>query len=413
GRMCPPAAWSLIGGGRFLDAFELAERGLAALGDKMTADRGRLLALSGACIAAAGQYQEGVHRVDEALELAERLDDVALAGSVLSWKSGIHHLYMESRDTVEVGLRGAEAMRAAGELWQLSVVLALVTFSSPGAGRFADARRVAGETRALAERLGNHVAVMQCGRGEAMADWAETGDLEGLEAFGQRDLQLCRDIGVPWVSWSWNWLALAAFLRGDWEAAISHAEQADGLSPPGAINGVEWASHFEYRAYAGQRDRALAMLATRRAELPTLGEPGGWGPWAMLLGAVEGLTVLDELDAAAELYPLVRWCLERTDSVALMHPDARLIERTAGMAAAAGSQWEAAEAHFRTALGQAETLPHRPEQAHTRRFYATMLLRRDGPGDATHARQLLTDAGALYKEMGMLRHVTLTRARLA
>ena len=44
GRICPAAAWSLMGSGRWMDAYELGQRGLAALGDT-TADRGRLLAV--------------------------------------------------------------------------------------------------------------------------------------------------------------------------------------------------------------------------------------------------------------------------------------------------------------------------------------------------------------------------------
>lgn len=94
----------------------------------------------------------------------------------------------------------------------------------------------------------------------------------------------------------------------------------------------------------------------------------------------------------------------------LMQPDCRLLERVAGMAAAAGSNWEVAEAHFTTALEQAETLPHRPEQAHTRRFYGSMLLRRDRPGDRARARQLLAHAEALYRDMGMPKHVTMVQA---
>jgi hypothetical protein len=154
----------------------------------------------------------------------------------------------------------------------------------------------------------------------------------------------------------------------------------------------------------------MAMLAARRGELPRLGEPNGWGAWAILLGVLEGLVILDELDAAAELYPLVRWCAERTGSVTLMQPECRLLERAAGMAAAAGSNWEAAEAHFLTALKQAETLPHRPEQAHTRRFYAAMLLHRGAPGDRDHARRLLAEAEALYRAMRMRKHAAMAEA---
>ena len=208
-------------------------------------------------------------------------------------------------------------------------------------------------------------------------------------------------------------MATTGFLRGDWDTALAHAAKAEELSPPSVINGAEWALRLEYCAYAGRREEVSAMLAARRAELPRLGEPCGWGGWVMLGGAIESLVVLGETDAAAELYPLVRWCMERTGSVILMQSDCRLLERLAGMAAAAGSDWTAAEAHYRRALEQSETLPHRPEQAHTRRVYADMLLRRDGAGDRERARTLLAEAESLYQAMGMPKHTAMAQALAA
>jgi hypothetical protein len=55
-------------------------------------------------------------------------------------------------------------------------------------------------------------------------------------------------------------------------------------------------------------------------------------------------------------------------------------------------------------------LAHRPEQAHTRRAYAAMLLRRGGPGDRDHAGKLLTDAETLYRDMGMPKHAAMAEA---
>jgi hypothetical protein len=76
----------------------------------------------------------------------------------------------------------------------------------------------------------------------------------------------------------------------------------------------------------------------------------------------------------------------------------------------AGRAWDDAEAHFRTALRQAEELPHRPEQAHIRRFFARMLLERDGPGDRAEAAQLAAEAADLYRRMGMPRHLAMVES---
>ncbi len=71
----------------------------------------------------------------------------------------------------------------------------------------------------------------------------------------------------------------------------------------------------------------------------------------------------------ALLYPLVVEAIERTGSVCGSIYDGRLIQRAAGIAAMAGGRYEEADAHFRTALEQSEAIPHRPEQAHTERWY--------------------------------------------
>lgn len=76
----------------------------------------------------------------------------------------------------------------------------------------------------------------------------------------------------------------------------------------------------------------------------------------------------------------------------------------AGIAAAAGEQWEAAEDHFGTALRQAEELPHYLEQAETRRFYSQMLLERRARGDRARAAGLLEEAMTQYEAIGMPRH---------
>jgi hypothetical protein len=123
--------------------------------------------------------------------------------------------------------------------------------------------------------------------------------------------------------------------------------------------------------------------------------------------------VLGERDRAASYYDLVVECIERTQVICAGFHDLRLAQRTAGIAAAAGSLWDNAEAHFRAALHQAEALPHLPEQAHTRRFFARMLLERDGPGDRAEGTRMATEAADLYRRMGMPRHLAMVEALLA
>lgn len=84
----------------------------------------------------------------------------------------------------------------------------------------------------------------------------------------------------------------------------------------------------------------------------------------------------------------------------------------AGIAAAAGGRWEKAEEHYQEALHLAHDLPVVIAQPEVRRWYARMLIDRDGPGDPDKARQLLTEAIAMYREIGMPKHVEMAEAML-
>jgi len=129
----------------------------------------------------------------------------------------------------------------------------------------------------------------------------------------------------------------------------------------------------------------------------------------MLLTEVEALAVINEQDEAAKLYPLVLDALK----IGKLAPwDDRLIQAVAGMAAAAGGQWDKAEEHYQTALRQAHELPVVIAQPEVRRWYARMLIDRDGPGDRDKARKLLTEAITMYRKIGMPKHVEMAEAML-
>jgi hypothetical protein len=82
------------------------------------------------------------------------------------------------------------------------------------------------------------------------------------------------------------------------------------------------------------------------------------------------------------------------------------------MAAAAASDWDAAQRHYEAAIQLAEQLPHLIEQADARRFYAQMLLDRSSSGDRDLARSLLSHALEIYDRIGMPRHAALATAIL-
>ncbi len=84
-----------------------------------------------------------------------------------------------------------------------------------------------------------------------------------------------------------------------------------------------------------------------------------------------------------------------------------LVTTSAGIAAACGSDWTAAEQHFQAALRQAHEIPYKIAQPEARRWYAWMLSERNAPGDNDRARTLLGQATEMYRTIGMPKHVEL------
>ena len=208
------------------------------------------------------------------------------------------------------------------------------------------------------------------------------------------------------------------FWRGRWQEALESFQEAVRLEPPGFWASGEWAFLFLGKAYVGDKDAALATLEQRRDNLPRSGRANTAGACTMLVARVEGLGVLGEREETAKLYPLV---LEGIDAgCPISWADARLLQCVAGMAAAAGGQWEKAEEHYQTALRQAHELPVVMEQPEVRRFYARMLIDRNAPGDPStgsgrdrdKAHELLTEAIAMYRRIGMPKHVEMAEALL-
>ena len=169
------------------------------------------------------------------------------------------------------------------------------------------------------------------------------------------------------------------------------------------LDGTCSAFLFEDLAYLRETAEVAALLEKWEERLPRAGEPTTWGAWQMLFSVVEGLVVLGQRDRAASYHPQLLGALG-TGTIAGNYHDGRLIERVAGIAAAAGADWDRAEEHYSTALAQAAELPHALEQLHTRLWYARMLLDRRRSGDQSRAAQLLAEAADGYRDLGMPRH---------
>jgi len=341
--------------------------------------------------------------------MAETLGDQLLLGMVLLSKTYHHCWHLQPLDAVESGLRAADILREAGDLDNLSNLSFNTQFALLNLGRVNEAAEIGREAEPLATRLGNLGALLSVRRAIATGQLMVTGEIKRFEEFAKADMDLCRRTGNLMIAHAYTYLGYVHFWRGEWGQALAHFQEAANLEPPGFLVGFDWGALFLVKAYVGDRDSALAMLGQSQGRLPRSGRANTLGSWEMLSAAVEGLAVLGEREKAAKLYPLV---LEAVDTGAVVSWYASLLHAVAGMAAAAGEHWEKAEEHYQTALRQAHEIPVVIGQPEVRRWYARMLIDRDAPGDREKARELLTEAVAMYRRIGMPKHVEMAEALL-
>jgi class 3 adenylate cyclase/tetratricopeptide (TPR) repeat protein len=392
---------------RWDEAIVVAGGGLAALGDVVNADRARLTANAAVMFSAGGYKEAADQMLAEAEGLADELDDPGLLGYILNLRTVHHYFYGQPRLAATVGLRSAELLRAAGDLWNLANVLSFVALDLAFTIDFERTNRIGAEAYELADRLGHFPARWLAHR----STWIEiqTGELERLERFAERDMELIQ--GLPWTSGALVLAGIVAFRRGRWEEAIQRFHEALDQEVAEALRGGDVAMLFLAYAYIGDRDRAMPLYAEQAPTLTDFGDTATIGAMNMLTTAVEGLWVLGEKAEAARHYPSIASLAGNTGN-AVRTWDARLVETLAGIAAAGGREWMAADRHFATALEVAEQMPHLTEQADVRRFSAQMLMDRAGPGDLDRARELLTQAVDGYHRLGMPRHEAMTVAIL-
>jgi tetratricopeptide (TPR) repeat protein len=194
-------------------------------------------------------------------------------------------------------------------------------------------------------------------------------------------------------------VGLAAHWRGNAERAEAELRRAVQLEPAGAISGSSTSILLHHLAHSGQAERVLAIYQSARPTLPSPDQANGIGTWERLFGLAEALYLCGFRDEAASLSPLVEHALDRGPD--WINFDGRLVRTRAGVAAAAGGRWEAAERHFAVAQEHAQSMRNPLEEADLLRLRARMLLDRDGPGDHARAVELLGKALTSYRSFGM------------
>ena len=407
-KSCTELAAVFVWAGRLREAAETARRGLAYLEADVSADRARLLAILGQAQASAGTYQPAFEALEEGLTIASQLSDPKLVAAIHGAGSVVNYFFLRLREAAADGerARGSEAPP-----WHGAVHLQVLCQTLLMLGRIEEGTRLLDELEPQATKIGQSYSIARCLITRAWLEFGKAPDLAKLETVLQRLTE--SDAKVSFLFWdvfSRMQLSLVDFFRANWDSALLHAQQSFRLEVESSLLGSGVGTLFRQMAYGGDRAGALAILDEKRKWLPGSGRPNTSGSWSMLALAVEGLAILGENSRAGQLYPLVLE-LVNTGAVVLW-PIFRFTHTVAGMAAAAARQWKAAEDHFQTALQQAESVPHRLEQAEIRRFHAMMLTDRAAPGDREEARRLLGEARAIYTHIGMPRHIEMTKTLL-
>jgi tetratricopeptide (TPR) repeat protein len=410
-KVCFRIAQGFTWAGRWREAGEIAARGLVRLDGATSADRALLLATLGLSKAVEGDYQAAQEAFKKGLALAEELADKGLKGAILAFRMQFNFFFLRLREVLEDSHESAQLLAPGSGPWPRAQRLCWIQGSLHHLGRVQEAVKVGEELEPLATRIGNVAALSYCHRLGAWAEFGKQPDLIQLEDKLRQDLEANRAAGLDvFVALSHTQLSVVEFLRGNWDSGLKHAEEACRPHAPHGMRGLNIGALFRQKAYAGDRDGALALLRQHSEKLARVGEANTYGSWAMPLMVIEGLVVLGEREKAAALYPLVRELIA-SGTVCLAFIS-RFPQTIAGVAAAAARQWSTAEQHFQIALRQAQDFPHLVELAEVRRFYGAMLIERDEPNDCKKAHALLLTARDTYNQIGMARHTAMVENRL-
>jgi tetratricopeptide (TPR) repeat protein len=412
GSTCRAIAQHLAWAARWADSLEFTNRGLAALGERVSADRCQLMGMVGTTYSLAGvRPSEAEEKLAGARDIARTVESDSLLGYVDYLATAHHYCWLRVREAIEVGVRGAEMLRRTGDPWNLASTLSFVQLSAVATGDLDLVESVDAELLPLSRRVGHFGAMMFSNRNRRMLNFLRRASLAGWQESVEADQETCANIkGGIFVPDTNTFDGLGRFWSGDWDAALRLFEMGAAGEPPGSLGG-NWAFVPLARAYAGDQAGAIEALDARADTLPSGDGDITRSQWAAGLVAIEAFWFAGAHARAAALYPAALGAIER--GVVIRPFDCRLVQSLAGLAAAAAGRADDADAHFAEAVRVATELPVGIEAPETRRLWAEALAHLDRAGDRDRAGELLAEARVAYEDLGMARHAEMTAGRIA
>jgi tetratricopeptide (TPR) repeat protein len=377
------------------------EEVLRVLGENEPELRGNIAAVMAEAYRTAGQPGRAEEMAQRALEIGQRIKD--------DWLCAYASFALAMAQTA--GMQGREAL----ESWQNALALA----------RRADDRLLQGWSLQRLPLLlilqgclheAEVAALEACDLARQTHDWSgysvalsalasvalAKGDFEAVAQHTDDTLKMVYRSRYPWGGRrSLFSLACAGALRGAWSDAETTldmlVEPGRIFQDPGQVTQT-FVGVFRQllQTHAGTSSAAVEQCA---ADLIRIGcaESYALGPFCAL---VEMADLMQAPTVAAPPYQeLVR---ATTGGILFSAGWVCLIPRVLGVGAALQRWWDKAEAHFQMAIDAATRAGARPELGRSYLDYARMLATRGGMTHRQRAAEMLTQARAIFAELGMV-----------
>lgn len=376
---------------------------LGALGEGEAALRGRLLAVLAEAYCHARRPDQGDERARAALEIGERIGDDLIRCHALLAIAWAQMQRMEVSASLETYRAALAHARRVGDPWVQGWPLQRMPVLLACLGRLDEAQEIIGEACELNRRL-HDWADHSISLGNLAALAVARGRFGEVEAQTREAMKMVQRTRYPWG----GVLALVAAsgarrLRGAW----AEAEDAlDLLVEPGRVFDVPGpgaqvlaaTSRLLVRAQADRADaetrqtagNLLAALRGAGVELYTL---------PSFCALIEVGDLLDEPELVEGAGEVVSTAAEK--GVVFSPGCEFLISRILGIVSTRAGDWDAADAHFQTAMAAAASSGATPEYGRSRLDCARMLAARGRAGDDVRALSLLAEARPIFQELGL------------